>query len=244
MKFEWLQGIMESLFTYFERDSSVQLLQGPTLCDLMDSSMPGFPVPSPTCGAWSCSLCPCSFYAHFLKSLNQKWVLNFVKGFLCIYWDYHMVSIFQFVSMVYHMVDLCILKYPCIPGINPTRSWCMSFLMCWILFAKILSSFASMFISDQFSCSVVSDSLQPHELQLTRPPCPSPTPGIYPTRVHLISDAIQLSHPLLSPSPPTFNLSQHQGLFKWVSSLHQVAKILEFQLQHQSFQWRSRADIR
>jgi len=44
-------------------------------------------------------------------------------------------------------------------------------------------------------------------------------------------------HPLSSPSPPTFNLSQHQGLFQWVSSLHQVAKVLEFQLQHQSFQW-------
>ena len=54
--------------------------------------------------------------------------------------------------------------------------------------------------------------------------------------VHRVSDAIQLSHPL-SPSPPAFNLSQHQGPFQWVSSLHQVAKVLEFQLQHQSFQW-------
>ena len=50
-------------------------------------------------------------------------------------------------------------------------------------------------------------------------------------------DAIQLSHPLSSPSPPAFNLSQHQGLFQWVSSLHEEAKVLEFQLQHQSFQW-------
>ena len=49
--------------------------------------------------------------------------------------------------------------------------------------------------------------------------------------VHWVGDAIQPSHPLLSPSP-AFNLSQHQGLFKWVSSLHQVAKVLEFQLQH------------
>ena len=55
--------------------------------------------------------------------------------------------------------------------------------------------------------------------------------------VHWVSDAIQPSHPLLSPSPPAFNLSQHQGLFKWISSSHQVAKVLEFQLQHQSFQW-------
>ena len=57
------------------------------------------------------------------------------------------------------------------------------------------------------------------------------------TYVNRVSDAIQPSHPLSSPSPPTFNLSQHPGLFKWVSSSHQVAKVLEFQLQHQSFQW-------
>ena len=50
-----------------------------------------------------------------------------------------------------------------------------------------------------------------------------------------VSDAIQPFHPLSSPSPPAFNFSQHQGLFQWVGSLHQVAKVLEFQLQHQSF---------
>ena len=61
--------------------------------------------------------------------------------------------------------------------------------------------------------------------------------------VHWVSDATQLSHPLLSPSPPAFNLSQHQGLFQWVSSSHQVAKLLEFQLQHQSFQWICRTDF-
>ena len=54
------------------------------------------------------------------------------------------------------------------------------------------------------------------------------------THVHWASDAIQPSQPLSYPSPPAFNLSQHQGLFKWVSSSHQVAKVLEFQLQHQS----------
>ena len=60
--------------------------------------------------------------------------------------------------------------------------------------------------------------------------------GLTRTHVHWVSDAIQPSHPLSSPSP-TFNLSEHQGLFQWVSSSHQVAKVLEFQLQHQSFQW-------
>ena len=56
------------------------------------------------------------------------------------------------------------------------------------------------------------------------------------THVHWVGDAIQPSHPLLSPSPPALNLSQHQGLFKWVSSSNKVAKVLEFQLQHQSYQ--------
>ena len=60
------------------------------------------------------------------------------------------------------------------------------------------------------------------------------------THDYWVSDATQPFHPLSSPSPPTFNLSQHQGLFKGVSSSHQVAKVLEFQLQHQSFQWYSR----
>ena len=68
-------------------------------------------------------------------------------------------------------------------------------------------------------------------------------PEFTQTHVHWVSDAIQPSHPLSSPSPPTFNPSQHQGLFKWVSSLHQVAKVLEFQLQHQSFQWIFRVDF-
>ena len=63
------------------------------------------------------------------------------------------------------------------------------------------------------------------------------------TNVHWVGDAIQPSYPLLSPSPPAFNLSQHQGLFKCVRSSHQVAKVLEFQLQHQSFQWTPRTDL-
>ena len=63
------------------------------------------------------------------------------------------------------------------------------------------------------------------------------------THVHRVGDAIQPSHPLLSPSPPAPNPSQQQGLFKWVSSPHQVTKVLEFQLQHQSFQWTPRTDL-
>ena len=63
------------------------------------------------------------------------------------------------------------------------------------------------------------------------------------THVHWVRDAIQPSLPLSSPSPPAFNLSQHQGIFQWVSSSRQVAKLLEFQLQHQFFQWTLRTDL-
>ena len=82
----------------------------------------------------------------------------------------------------------------------------------------------------------MSDCLRPHGLQHARPPCPSPLPEFTQTHVHWVGDTIQPFHSLSSPSPPAFNLSQHQGFFTWVTS-YQVAKVLEFQLQHQSFQW-------
>ena len=88
--------------------------------------------------------------------------------------------------------------------------------------------------------SVMSNSLWPHGPQ--HAPVHHQLPELAQTHVHRVSDATQPSHPLLSPSPPSFYLSQHQGLFKWVSSLHQVARVLELQLQHQSFQWIFRTD--
>ena len=81
----------------------------------------------------------------------------------------------------------------------------------------------------QFSRSVVSDSLQPHGLQHTRPTYSSPTPWeLTQTHAHWVGDAIQPSHPLSFPSPPAFNLSQHQGLFQWVSSSHHVPNYWSF----------------
>ena len=97
--------------------------------------------------------------------------------------------------------------------------------------------------SVHFSRSVVSDTLQPHESQHTRLPCPSPNPEFTQTYVHWVSDAIHPSHLLSPPSPPALNLSQHEGLFQRVSSSHQVAKGLVPQLQHQSFQWMFRVDF-
>ena len=93
-----------------------------------------------------------------------------------------------------------------------------------------------------FSCSVVFHSLQPHGLQHIKLPFPPPSPRAY-------SDSCPLSqwcHPTISSSvipSPSFNLSQHLGLFLWVSSLHQVGKVLEIQLQHQSFQGIFRIDF-
>ena len=97
-------------------------------------------------------------------------------------------------------------------------------------------------MSVQFSRSVVPNSLQPHEPQHASLPVYRQLPESTQTHVHCVSDAIQPSHPLSSPSP-ALNLSQHQSLFKWVSSPHQVSKVLEFQLQHQSLQWTPRADL-
>ena len=68
-------------------------------------------------------------------------------------------------------------------------------------------------------------------------------PEFTQNHVHRVSDAIQPSHPLSSPSPPAPNPSQHRSLFQSVNSLHEVAKILEFQLQHHSLQRNPRADL-
>ena len=84
--------------------------------------------------------------------------------------------------------------------------------------------------SVQFSCSVVSDSLPHHESQHARPPCHHQLQEFTQTHVHRVSDVIQPSHPLSSLSPPAPNPSQHQSLFQWVNSSHEVAKLLEFQL--------------
>ena len=89
----------------------------------------------------------------------------------------------------------------------------------------------------------MSDSLWPHGLQHARPPCPSPIPGVHPNSCSLS----RWCHPTISssvvPFSSRFDLSQHQGLFRWVNSLHHVARVLEFQLQHLSSQWVSNEHI-
>ena len=83
----------------------------------------------------------------------------------------------------------------------------------------------------QFSHSVMSNTLRPHGLQQASNPAHHQLSGPAQTHVHRVGDAIQPSHTLLSPPPPAFNLSQHQGLFQLVGCSHQVAKVLELQLQ-------------
>ena len=84
------------------------------------------------CWLWICHTWPVLCWGKFPLRLlfgdfDHKWVLNFVKSFYCIYWDYHMVFILQFVNMVYQLIDLCILKKPCIPGITPLDHGVSSF---------------------------------------------------------------------------------------------------------------------
>ena len=89
------------------------------------------------------------------------------------------------------------------------------------------------------SCATLCDSMDCSTPGL---PVHHQFPELTQTHIHWVGVAIQPPHSLWSPSPPIFNLSQHVGVFKWVSSLHQMAKVSEFQLQRQSLQWIFRAD--
>ena len=115
--------------------------------------------------------------------------------------------------------------------------WTSSGELCkgWCLFGK--------FSSVHFSRSVMSASFNPMDCSTPGLPVHYKLLELAQTRIHWVGDAIQPSHPLLSTSPPAFNLSLHQGLFQLLSFSYQVAKVLEFQLQHQSFQWIFRTDF-
>ena len=104
----------------------------------------------------------------------------------------------------------------------------------WAVFWKSFRRIDIQFSSVSQSCPTLCN---PMDCSMPGLPVHRQLPEFTQTHVHWLSDAIQPSHPLLSPSPPVPNPSQHQSLFQWVNSLHEVAKVLEFQLQHQSFQW-------
>ena len=115
----------------------------------------------------------------------------------------------------------------------------MKFKKCLLLGRKVMINLVQ-FSSVAQSCPTLC---KPMNCSTPGLPVHHQLPEFTQTHVHWVGDAIQSSHPLSRPSPPTLNLSQHQGLFRWVTSSHQVAKILEFQLQHHSFQRTPRADL-
>ena len=106
-------------------------------------------------------------------------------------------------------------------------------------------NFGVIFSSVQFSSVAQSCPTLCNHMDRSTPGLPvhHQLPEFTQTHVHRVVDSIQPSHPLSSPFPPAPNPSQHQGLFQWVNFSHEVAKVLEFQLQHQSFQWTPRADL-
>ena len=103
-----------------------------------------------------------------------------------------------------------------------------------------LQAFSVQFISVAQSCLTLCN---PMNCSTPGLPVHHQLPEFTQTHGHRVSDAIQPSHPRSSPSPPAHNPSQHQSLFQWVNSSHEVAKVLEFQLQHQSFQWTPRTNL-
>ena len=116
-------------------------------------------------------------------------------------------------------------------------------LLCELAYFKLICLVS---MSSFCCCSFTQSGLtlcNPMDCSMPSFPVLHHLPEFAHTHVHWVSDAIQPPHPLSPPSPPALNLSQHQGLFQWVSSSHQVAKIQEFQLQHQSFQWVFRTDF-
>ena len=121
--------------------------------------------------------------------------------------------------------------------------WSQQFKKTARVFSWMIYSFCMSINSVQFSRSVVCDSLRPHELQHARTSCPTPPPGAHQNPCPLS----RWCHPTISSSAISFSSCPrsflHQGLFKWVSSMHEVAKELEFQLQHQSFQRTPRTDL-
>ena len=123
---------------------------------------------------------------------------------------------------------------------SSTIVWKHQVLRCSDFFIVQFSQPSVQFSSVAHSCLILCD---PMDHSTPGFPVHRQFPELTQIHVHWVGDAIQPSHPLSSSSLPAFNLFQHQGLFQWISPSHQVAKVLEFQLQHQSFQWIFRTDL-
>ena len=126
---------------------------------------------------------------------------------------------------------------PAVHGVAKSQTWLGNWTMTTFM---VRQSLKTQFSSVTQSCPTICDPMKRSTPGL---PVYHQLPESTQTHVHCVSDAIQPSHPLSSPSLPAPNRSQQQDLFIWVSSSHQVAKVLEFQLQHQSLQWTLRTDL-
>ena len=163
---------------------------------------------------------------------------------------------------LYHISLLCVWNSPgkstgvgchsLLQGIFPNEGWNLGLPHCrWILYnlssrkAESWTQICLISSSVQFSSVTQSCPTLCNPMNRSTPGLPVHyhLPEFTQTHMHWVGDAIQPSHPLSSPIPPAPNPSQHQGLFQWVSSSNEVAKVLEFQLQHQSFQWIPRTDL-
>ena len=160
---------------------------------------------------------------------------------MCIY-DFENMFLFPSekylrLGFLYGMVSLC----STLKGISQLfPQWLLFFLDFHQKSMSILIGSSVQFSSVTQSCPTLCD---PMNCSMLGFPVHHQLSESTQTHVYWVSDAIQPSHPLSSPSSPALNLSQHQGLFQWVSSLHQVARVLQFQLQHQNFQWTPRTDL-
>ena len=147
--------------------------------------------------------------------------------------------VFGVKQIAFHNVDMLhsiIWRSECRTFLNTTiiHELCQAFYWDYLIYPSV------QFSSVTQSCPTLCN---PMNRSMPGLPVHHKLPEFTQTHVHWVSDATQPSHPLSSPSPPAPNPSQHQGLFQWVNSSHEVAKVLEFQLPHQSFQWTARTDL-
>ena len=149
--------------------------------------------------------------SHYIYS-EEWWLEQVIFNVLNEVQNYCIKYIKQFISLKYR-------KYITCKCANSGKRWMDQAMF---QFSSVTQSCLTLYVL--MDCSTPGLPVHHQLLELTQ------------THAHRVSDAIQPSHPLSSPSAPAFNLSQHHGLFEWVSSSHQVAKVLEFQPQHQSFQ--------
>ena len=149
-------------------------------------------------------------------------------------------TVTMFFLLSCNTIGLFLLSFPLLEEAHPTN-----FANSDVKEHTAYVSSRRLIVSVQFSSVAQScpTPWDPMNCSTTGLPAHHQLPEFIRTHAHWVGDAIQPSHPLSSPCPPAFNLYQHQGPFKWISSSHQVAKVLEFQLQHQSFQWTPSTDL-